>query len=89
MKDTFPTAEELQVEFKNKINEIINYIKQFSMYDIFSYFYFEYKSSYGEDVHRDERWLKSKKILHLQILFSCINESDFRSKKRQQKKYAG
>lgn len=87
MKDTFPTAEELQVEFKNKINEIINYIKQFSMYDIFSYFYFEYKSSYGEDVHRDERWLKSKKILHLQILFSCINESDFRSKKIQQKDF--
>lgn len=87
MKDTFPTAEELQVEFKNKINEIINYIKQFSMYDIFSYFYFEYKSSYGEDVHRDERWLKSKKILHLQILFSCINESDFRSKKIQQKNF--
>jgi len=87
LKDTFPTAEELQVEFKNKINEIINYIKQFSMYDIFSYFYFEYKSSYGEDVHRDERWLKSKKILHLQILFSCINESDFRSKKIQQKDF--
>lgn len=87
MKDTFPTAGELQVEFKNKINEIINYIKQFSVYDIFSYFYFEYKSSYGEDVHRDERWLKSKKILHLQILFSCINESDFRSKKIQQKDF--
>lgn len=87
MKNTFSTAEELQVEFKNKINEIINYIKQFSMYDIFSYFYFEYKSSYREDVHRDERWLKSKKILHLQILFSCINESDFRSKKIQQKDF--
>ncbi len=87
MKNTFSTAEELQVEFKNKINEIINYIKQFSMYDIFSYFYFEYKSSYGEDVNRDERWLKSKKILHLQILFSCINESDFRSKKIQQKDF--
>ncbi len=84
MKDTFSTAEELQIEFKNKINEIINYIKNFSMYDIFSYFYFEYKSSYGENIHRDEIWLKSKKILYLQILFSCINESEFSSRKIQQ-----
>lgn len=84
MKDRFKTAEELQSEFKNKIKEIINYIKEFSIYDILSYFYFEYKSSYVEDVPRDERWLKSKKILYLQILFSCINESDFKQKKLKQ-----
>lgn len=61
MENAFSTAEELRAEFKNKINEIINYIRNFSMYDVFSYFYFEYKTSYGENVHRDERWLRSKK----------------------------
>ena len=44
----FPTAEQLQNEFKNKIVEIINYLKKFSAYEVLAYFYSNYKFSYGE-----------------------------------------
>lgn len=79
MKNTFknfPTVEELENNFKNKIIEAINYIKQFSAYDVLSYFYFDYKISYGEQENKDNRWLKSKKIMYLQILFSYIDKSN-------------
>lgn len=79
MKNTFenfPTVEELENSFKNKIIEVINYIKNFSVYDVLAYFYFDYKISYGEKENKDERWLKSKKIMYLQILFSCIERSN-------------
>lgn len=79
MKNTFkdfPTVEELEISFKNKIMEVINYIKKFSAYDVLSYFYFDYKISYGEQENKDDRWLKSKKIMYLQILFSCIDKSN-------------
>lgn len=74
-KIKFPTNEELQIDFKNKIVEIINYIKNFSMYDVLAHFYCEYKISFGNEEEKDERWLKSLKIMYLQILFSCCNKS--------------
>ena len=74
-KIKFPTNEELQIDFKNKIVEIINYIKNFSMYDVLAHFYWEYKISFGNKEEKDERWLKSLKIMYLQILFSCYNKS--------------
>ena len=63
MKDTlknFPTAEELQNKFESKIMETMNYIRDYSAYDVFAYFYFYYKISYAEENNRDERWLKSQ-----------------------------
>lgn len=81
----FPTLEELENGFKNKIEEIINYIKIFSVYDVISYFYFEYKVSYGEQVNKDERWLKSKKIMYLQILFSYIDKRNSKIKEVKEK----
>lgn len=71
----FPTAEQLQNEFKNKIVEIINYLKKFSAYEVLAYFYSNYKFSYGEKDNKDDRWLQSKKIMYLQMLFSCIEEN--------------
>lgn len=88
MKNTlenFPTAEDLQSKFKNKIIEVINYIKEYSVYDVLAYFYFDYKISYGEENNRDERWLKSQKIMYLQILFSCIDGSNSNAKKLEEK----
>ena len=75
-KIKFPTNEELQIDFKNKIVEIINYIKNFSMYDVLAHFYWEYKISFGNEEEKDERWLKSIKVMYLQILFSCFDKSD-------------
>lgn len=88
MKDTlenFPTAEELQDKFKSKIMEIINYIREYSAYDVFAYFYFYYKISYAEENNQDERWLRSQKIMYLQILFSCIDGSNSNTKKLEEK----
>ena len=79
--ENFPTVEELQSEFKNKIIEVVNYIKKYSVYDVFAHFYFDYKISYAEENNPDERWLKSQKIMCLQILFSCIEESNSNIKK--------
>ena len=75
-KIKFPTNEELQIDFKNKIVEIVNYIKNFSMYDVLAHFYWEYKISFGNEEEKDERWLKSIKVMYLQILFSCFDKSD-------------
>lgn len=75
-KIKIPTNEELQIDFKNKIVKIINYIKNFSMYDVLAYFYWEYKISFGNEEEKDERWLKSIKLMYLQILFSCFDKSD-------------
>lgn len=75
-KIKFPTNDELQIDFKNKIVEIINYIKNFSMYDVLAHFYWEYKISFGNEEEKDERWLKSIKVMYLQILFSCFDKSD-------------
>ena len=88
MNDTlekFPTAEELQDKFKSKIMEIINYIREYSAYDVLAYFYFYYKISYGEENNRDEKWLKGQKIMYLQILFSCIEGSNSNTKKLEEK----
>ncbi len=88
MKDTlknFPTAEELQNKFESKIMETMNYIRDYSAYDVFAYFYFYYKISYAEENNRDERWLKSQKIVCLQILFSCIEGSNSNTKKLEEK----
>lgn len=74
--ENFPTVENLQSEFKNKIIEVVNYIKKYSVYDVFAHFYFDYKISYAEENNPDERWLKSQKIMYLQIFFSCIEESN-------------
>ena len=63
------------LEFKNKIVEIINYLKKFSAYEVLAYFYSNYKFSYGEKDNKDDRWLQSKKIMYLQMLFSCIEEN--------------
>ena len=81
----FPTAEEIQNKFKNKIIEVINYIKQYPVYDVLAYFYFGYKISYGETDDKDKRWLESQKIMYLQILFSCIEEKNSNTKKLQEK----
>lgn len=83
----YPTVEELEKNFKNKVIKIINYIKKFSGYDVLSYFYFGYKSSYFQAENRDERWLKSKKILYLQVLFSCIDKSSSDYQKLQEKDF--
>ena len=74
-KIKFPTNEELQIDFKNIIIEILEYIKKYSMYDVLAHFYWEYKISFGDEEEKDERWLKSLKIMYLQILFSCCNKS--------------
>ena len=74
-KIKFPTNEELQIDFKNVIIEVLEYIKKYSMYDVLAYFYWEYKISFGDEGEKDERWLKSLKIMYLQILFSCCNKS--------------
>lgn len=71
----FPINEELQFGFKNKVIEIINYIRKFSMYDVLAHFYWKYKISFGNEEEKDERWLKSLKIMYLQILFSCCDKS--------------
>ena len=76
----FPTAEQLQNEFKNKIVEIINYLKKYSAYEVLAYFYSNYKFSYGEKDNKDDRWLQSKKIMYLQMLFSCIEENGIKEK---------
>lgn len=84
MKNTFkdfPTVEALQDEFKSKVIQVINYIKKYSLYDVLAYFYSDYKISYAKEYNRDERWSKSQKIMYLQILFSCINESNANTKK--------
>lgn len=83
--ENFPTAEELQDKFKSKIMEIINYIREYSAYDVFAYFYFYYKISYAEENNQDERWLRSQKIMYLQILFSCIDGSNSNTKKLEEK----
>ena len=83
--ESFPTAEDLQSKFKNKIIEVINYIKEYSVYDVLSYFYFNYKISYGEENSRDERWMKSQKIMYLQILYSCIGGSNSNTKNLEEK----
>lgn len=83
--ESFPTAEDLQSKFKNKIIEVINYIKEYSVYDVLSYFYFNYKISYGEENSRDERWMKSQKIMYLQILYSCIDGSNSNTKNLEEK----
>lgn len=83
--ESFPTAEDLQCKFKNKIIEVINYIKEYSVYDVLSYFYFNYKISYGEENSRDERWMKSQKIMYLQILYSCIDGSNSNTKNLEEK----
>lgn len=85
ISENFPTEEELQNEFKNKIIEIIDYIKEYSAYGVLSYFYNCYKMSYGETDNKDERWLKSKTIMYLQILFSCIEENNSNPKGLQEK----
>ncbi len=88
MKDTlenFPAAEELQDKFKSKIMEIVNYIREYSSYDVFAYFYFYYKISYAEENNQDERWVRSQKIMYLQILFSCIDGSNSNTKKLEEK----
>lgn len=87
MKD-FETKNEVQSQFKSKIIEILDYIKDFSSYDIFSYFYFDYKVSFGQkEETRDSRWLKSQKIMYLQILFSCINDKKCKNKKIENKDF--
>ena len=83
--ESFPTAEDLQSKFKNKIIEVINYIKEYSVYDVLSYIYFNYKISYGEENSRDERWMKSQKIMYLQILYSCIDGSNSNTKNLEEK----
>ncbi len=83
MKDIlnkFTNEEQVKYEFKSKISEILDYIKKFSIYDVLVYFYFDYKISYGEMNTKDERWLKSKKILYLQILFSCVGSRKCKNK---------
>ena len=52
-KIKFPTNEELQIDFKNKIVEIVNYIKNFSMYDVLAHFYWEYKISFGNEEEKE------------------------------------
>ena len=83
--ESFPTAEDLQSKFKNKIIEVINYIKEYSVYDVLSYFYFNYKISYGEENSSDDRWMKSQKIMYLQILYSCIDGSNSNTKNLEEK----
>lgn len=75
-KIKFPTNEELQIDFKNTILEILEYIKRYSIYDVLSHFYWDYKISFEDRKEKDERWLKSLKIMYLQILFSCCNKTD-------------
>ena len=60
MVEKFPTAEELQEMFKNKIIEMINYIKDYSAYEVLSYFYSSYKMCLGEMDGKDKRWNESK-----------------------------
>lgn len=73
-KIKFPTNEELQIDFKNTIMEILEYIKRYSMYEVLAYFYWDYKISFVNEEEKDKRWLKSLKIMYLQILFSCCNQ---------------
>lgn len=85
MVKKFPTAEALQEMFKNKIIEIIDYIKDFSIYEVLSYFYSNYKMCLGEMDAKDKRWNESKKIMYLQILFLCINNYESTNKEIEKK----
>ena len=68
--------EELQLEFKNVIEESIKYLENFSMYEVLAVFYWEYKISFGIEEERDERWFKSLKIMYLQLLFLCSDKNN-------------
>lgn len=85
MPEKFIKAEELQKMFKNKIIETIDYIKDFSAYDVFSYFYSNYKMCLGETDGRDIRWDESKKIMYLQVLFLCMNNYESNNKEIEKK----
>lgn len=68
--------EDLQLEFKNVIEESIKYLENFSMYEVLAAFYWEYKISFGIEEERDERWFKSLKIMYLQLLFLCSDKNN-------------
>lgn len=69
------SEKELQKKFKDKIIETINYIKDFSEYDVLSYFYWEYKICYGEEKQENNIVFKSLKVMYLQVLFSCCKNN--------------
>ena len=85
MENTRPIfdAQELQDEFKSKILETLDFIKNFSEYAVLSNFYYEYRLTYGnmqdsldeQSGPPDQRWPASMKIMYLQILFSCLDNS--------------
>ena len=73
--DNLKPEELLQNKFKEKVIETINYIKQFSRYEVFAYFYFHYKESFVDTEENDtDIWSRNRKILFLQILYSCTNK---------------
>ncbi|MBF0988350.1 MAG: hypothetical protein HXK68_01470 [Clostridiales bacterium] len=73
--DNLEPEELLQNKFKKKVIETINYIKQFSRYEVFAYFYFHYKESFVDTEENDiDIWSRNRKILFLQILYSCTNK---------------
>lgn len=73
--DNLKPEELLQNKFKEKVIETINYIKQFSRYEVFAYFYFHYKESFIDTEENDtDIWSRNRKILFLQILYSCTNK---------------
>lgn len=85
MAEKFAIAEELQEMFKNKITEVINYIKDYAGYNILSYFYSNYKMCLGEVEGKYKRWNEIKKIMCLQILFLCINNHESNNKEVEKK----
>lgn len=73
--DNLKPEELLQNKFKEKVIETINYIKKFSRYEVFAYFYFHYKESFVDTEENDtDIWSRNRKILFLQILYSCTNK---------------
>lgn len=79
--DNLKPEELLQNKFKEKVIETINYIKQFSRYEVFAYFYFHYKESFVDTEENDtDIWSRNRKILFLQILYSCTNKINITKK---------
>lgn len=81
MFEDFPTSEELQEMFKKKFEEIINFIKDYSPYHVLAYFYSNYKMCLVEENDKTQKFLESKKIMYLQILFLCTNDGESKNEK--------
>lgn len=83
--DGFPTKEELEKNFEKEIKEILAYIVKYNPYDMLSYFYSDYKISYGKGTVKTECWEKSRTVRDLQQLILCIDKNKYKKQSLRQK----